>query len=267
MRTPQIHGKILQLAGLSLGQWPAFAAGWWTRKKSGNVPCAFPASRRMLSVPLREFYDGYMFLAETTQGRRELTFFLSKLRTGDIVYDVGAFRGAYGAAVKAAFEDGIPIFLFEPLSRNANGIREVCRLNQFQGFNVVEQAVGSGSPIRGAVDGDCMLRQKATNEEEVTEEFASTTIDHYMAATGMTPTVIKIDVEGFEAEVIEGARQCLSRHKPRLWLEVHPGFLRAKEKSWKDMLKSLTSLGYQITYFDDYNLPEREIAFHVWCES
>jgi hypothetical protein len=38
---------------------------------------------------------------------------------------------------------------------------------------------------------------------------------------GVAPTFIKIDVEGFEAQVLRGATEILSRSRPVIMVEVH----------------------------------------------
>jgi FkbM family methyltransferase len=266
MRTASLSGKLIQLSELPFPQWGAFIQGWLQRGRSGTVPCVFPASRRLVYVPLDEFYESYWFFSECDQGRAELSYLLDRLRPGDVLFDIGAFRGAYGAAAKAMLGDEIEVHLFEPLAENLKRIAAISELNHFRGFEVVGKAVGSGAPIVGAVDsGDQMLRQGSGSS--ATTEFLSTSVDAYVAATGIRPTVMKIDVEGFEADLLEGARQYLSEHRPRLWIEVHPSYLAAQGRTWETLGESLEALGYQQTLFDDYHLPRREKSYHVWCEA
>jgi hypothetical protein len=49
---------------------------------------------------------------------------------------------------------------------------------------------------------------------------------------------IKIDVEGSEAEVLEGARNCLEEYCPNIWIEMNPEYLDAAIHSY-NMLKKL----------------------------
>ena len=49
----------------------------------------------------------------------------------------------------------------------------------------------------------------------------------------LIPDVIKIDVEGFESEVLAGAHQTLVAHKPVLFIETHP------PNSWMPFLETL----------------------------
>ena len=67
-------------------------------------------------------------------------------------------------------------------------------------------------------------------------------MDAYIVETGVVPTVMKVDVEGFELEVMEGARKCLAEHRPRLWLELHPSYLAAQGKRWEEVTSPLKSL-------------------------
>ena len=76
---------------------------------------------------------------------------------------------------------------------------------------------------------------------------------------------MKIDVEGYEWGVLQGAENCLRQRRPRLWLEVHPGFLQAQGKSHEELLDWLRKIGYQLSFFWDSELPAAKKAFHVWC--
>lgn len=49
------------------------------------------------------------------------------------------------------------------------------------------------------------------------------TIDSFCAEHNVQPDVIKVDVEGFEPCVIEGARRLIGQHRPMVWfVELHP---------------------------------------------
>ena len=48
------------------------------------------------------------------------------------------------------------------------------------------------------------------------------TLDSEVNELGLVPSVIKIDVEGWEWEVLKGARKTLEQHRPCLFLSLHP---------------------------------------------
>jgi hypothetical protein len=49
-----------------------------------------------------------------------------------------------------------------------------------------------------------------------------TTLDDEVSDLKLVPTFVKIDVEGAELDVLQGAAQVLARHRPRLLLSLHP---------------------------------------------
>jgi FkbM family methyltransferase len=48
-----------------------------------------------------------------------------------------------------------------------------------------------------------------------------TSLDHVVATTGMAPGLMKIDVDGYELPVVEGALTTLDRHAPAVVIELH----------------------------------------------
>lgn len=59
-------------------------------------------------------------------------------------------------------------------------------------------------------------------------------------------TVLKIDVEGFEAQVLRGATRILAR-RPRLALELHPQLVRQAGDRLEDVISVLQGVGYRGT--------------------
>jgi FkbM family methyltransferase len=58
------------------------------------------------------------------------------------------------------------------------------------------------------------------------------------------PTHLKIDVEGFEEEVLLGARKLLEQFRPVLFLELHGDLIRARGMDPANVLHLLSRLGY-----------------------
>ena len=64
------------------------------------------------------------------------------------------------------------------------------------------------------------------------------TLDHFVA-DHRSPTVVKIDVEGAEEEVLKGAEEVFRRSKPTLICEVH------NERAAEGVAAWLARMGYQ----------------------
>lgn len=61
---------------------------------------------------------------------------------------------------------------------------------------------------------------------------------------GRRVTFIKIDVEGFEPSVIQGALQLLKRDKPTLLIEIYPMLLARHGFTAADVINPLRAIGY-----------------------
>ena len=99
----------------------------------------------------------------------------------------------------------------------------------------------------------------------VAQQFPAITLDSYVEKGAEGPTLMKIDVEGFELEVLRGAHSALTKYHPRLWVEVHPKYLSAQNKSAEDVLKLLRELKYELSFFSDHDSPSSADSYHVWC--
>jgi len=76
------------------------------------------------------------------------------------------------------------------------------------------------------------------------------TLDTYCREQGLSPTVIKIDVEGLETEVLAGARTILEQSRPCLLIEINPLRLAAAGTSGEDLILQLSRLRYRLFHID-----------------
>jgi FkbM family methyltransferase len=267
MRIKSLFGKLIQLKSLPPSLWHSFTSGWLHRQQSGFVPCAVKGCNKLLNVPLRDFYESYEYFCETLRGNAELVYFLKRLKPHEVFYDVGAFRGAYSVISKLKLQENISAHAFEPIAKNVEAMRRICVLNRFEDCKIVPLAVGNGTLLTGRLsEQDVVMFRLGDDEASPAEiEFPAISLDEYIAQGAPPPTLIKIDVEGFELEVLRGACECLAKHHPRLWLEIHPKFLEAQNNSPDKVLNLLREIGYSISFFHDYNPSNPRDTYHVWC--
>lgn len=62
--------------------------------------------------------------------------------------------------------------------------------------------------------------------------------------------LLKVDVEGWEAAVLQGGGEMLRRCRPALWLEFWPDGLRQCGYPPEDLLRDITGWGYMVTMVD-----------------
>jgi hypothetical protein len=74
---------------------------------------------------------------------------------------------------------------------------------------------------------------------------AQVTLDRLAAESDRPITHVKIDVEGFEAEVLAGGRAFLRDRQPWLFLELHGALLRQRGLSPEGLLALLAECGYR----------------------
>src|SRR4051812_45757928 len=134
MHVRQIAGKFVQISNLPLRCWWQFIRGWMQRNHSAIVPCGLPLAKKVIYLPQENFYQSYSFFSESRQGVAELSFFLNRAQPGDIIFDIGSFRGVYGVAAKAAFGDSVQVHAFEHLAKNNEAIKTIAEINRLSRF-------------------------------------------------------------------------------------------------------------------------------------
>jgi FkbM family methyltransferase len=97
------------------------------------------------------------------------------------------------------------------------------------------------------------------------------TIDSYCEKHAIVPSFIKIDAEGSEAEILEGANETLTWHKPTLLVEV--GGVSQERSASRELVESIIKMGYQAYYVSEdlsiipYNLSSRAVPMNLLFKS
>jgi FkbM family methyltransferase len=151
------------------------------------------------------------------------------LRPGDVFYDVGAHIGFFSMIAARLVGEKGKVFAFEAAPENVAALEQNVRRNGLPQIEINPVAVWSKSslvkfkrPYAGALAGAVIELDARASEAapELQIEVQATTLDSF-AEKHPIPRVVKIDVEGAEAEVLEGAKELFQQCRPLLICEVH----------------------------------------------
>ena len=137
----------------------------------------------------------------------DMAFLIHLLREEDLFIDVGANIGSY--TILASGHVGARTLAFEPVPASFERLRENVRLNLLDDVvNIQNKGIGKNpGMLRFTLDADTANHVVSEDEptQDRTVEVLVDTLDSL--TTSLSPRLIKIDVEGFEANVIGGGQR------------------------------------------------------------
>lgn len=159
--------------------------------------------------------------------RLERLFDVVARQESPVVHYVGAEEGEMPALCA---KWGAEVLLFEPNEKVLPNIKAIWEANNlgnaqvFIGFagneTTMPCTVKNITDIEGEVIGDHGFKELHDKGD-----IPVAKIDDLVAYGSKPPTVITMDVEGSEFEVLKGAEQTIRQHKPVILLSLHPEFL------------------------------------------
>lgn len=163
---------------------------------------------------------------------------LEHMQPGDKLIDVGANVGVVTAAALRA--RGI-VWAFEPVTR----YREICE-SRNPSAKVFPYALGSTLGTATIWCDSTNLGWNTMVESKAEPHMAPLQVEVRPLDSFETGCdVLKIDVEGYEAEVIAGAAQTIQRSHPAIIMELGWGVHHPDWQGQVDMMEWLFSIGYK----------------------
>ena len=200
--------------------------GWWYRMLRDAT-----SRRRARKTQYGFTLSGDPTMAVEGWEAEEIGAFLAMIETHDVVADIGANVGMYTCL---AASRGKPVIAFEPSARNLSYLYRNLWDNAFRGVEVFPMGLAR-RPGLGRIYGYGGIASFVPGWAQAREARFTlgplTTLDSVVAGRfGGKRLLIKLDVEGFELEVLAGAEETLRLVPKPTWLieillrdEVIPG--------------------------------------------
>jgi len=182
------------------------------------------------------------------------------INQGDVCYDVGAYRGFFSGVF--ALAGAGQVIAFEPFPDNYAQLQRLAASNPQLPLRIA--LGGEEGMAEFSVMPDSSMGKLAGSSFQSDAPRASVlqvplrTLDGLISENGYPPPqLIKIDVEGAEADVLEGAMKTLQIVRPLLFIEAHSRELANR------CTELLEGLGYNVRVFEKERALVRDSSWQI----
>ena len=169
----------------------------------------------------------------------------------DVILDIGAQYGDYAMIWSKKY--GCMVHSFEIAPENfSNLILNIANnRSRVKAYNI---ALGNGESIKFD------YKEKMSHKNEEGQPIQTVRVDDWVHENKIRPDILKIDVEGAEYEVLQGAQETISSFHPKIILETHSRELREKCEQfmkscgYKLKIEGRTEINYSANFNEVTNL-------------
>lgn len=246
------------------------APGFHRLLKQGAQFTGLPVPKMLCGRPV---WTHFQLWNRVVWGDTVLRWIVERLKPGDVFFDVGAHHGWMSMVAARKTGPKGRVVAFEPSPSSVDFLRYHKRVNGITQLEIVPKAVSkedaAAAPFILIGNGDAVMNSLVELEEVKSDPRGSSVIpveavslDSYTQQTGLVPAMIKIDTEGAELWVCEGARRVLAEDRPALIIATHPAWLPEGQKI-EDLFAMLTSYGYRIVASETMRYRETDFGDYL----
>lgn len=203
-------------------------------------------------LDIGDFLDWHIYYG-LEEGDKKTLYSLA--REGDVVFDVGANIGETSMRLASVVGEKGAVYAFEPDPSNYSKLLANLSLNSFQQLFDIPFALSDEekeyymSNVSERNPAGKRIRSKG--EPDGSSKVKAVTMDSFVQKKNIEKvSLIKIDVEGFEMRVLQGAKKVISQHRPTLFIELDDSNLKEQQSSAKELILFLEDLSYRIIRSD-----------------
>jgi FkbM family methyltransferase len=169
------------------------------------------------------------------------------------IIDVGANFGYFAKEFARLHNRSCAVICFEPVTYNFGILKK--STGKIKNIRIENMALSNTAttieikiPIKktGSIGPALAHMGEETARDYISESIPAVTLDDYIRSNNI-PRVdfIKIDVEGAESLVLEGAKHTLDSHRPSLFCEINNDYTRRIGRNAEDVFTLLFAAGYE----------------------
>lgn len=175
------------------------------------------------------------------------------VKKDDIIIDVGAHIGTYTIPLALQIGNNGKVIALEPNDKNADILEKNISINKLSNVILVRKAAAKQAGMLNLrLTSDPMLSMISTDTDIDATSVKTTDLDSLVDDLSVRRVDwLKIDAEGFELEILEGAKNILKRFEPSIIIESR----QENQKKMKDMLGEY---GYNVRFLaGEYFIAEK----------
>lgn len=199
-------------------------------------------------------------LLENADCVEEMRAFLPLAEQSKVFFDSGAYAGIFSLMYCALRPDGVAV-AFEPSPVMIPAIKRLFDLNELSGrATLVPRAVGKEEgEVTLLLEQIGFVQVVPTQNTKEAVLVSVTTLDAESERQKLRPDLLKIDVEGYELEALQGATRILSQDKPVICLELHLNYLERRGIKPKAVTGLLKQHGYRFFSWKGESLKAEDV--------
>jgi len=184
-----------------------------------------------------------------------------KVKKNDVFVDVGAYIGIFSIPAAKIVGPNGKVLIFEPDPKNFEVLQKSVELNKFENVVLYNKAVvDRQKKIKFFLREDSVASTAYFNEEKTLKHFNE--VPHYLLTEIEIDGIdldsaifqleltrvdwLKIDAEGVEIDVLNGASKTLDKFSPKIVIEIF-------DFNYEKVKKILKSKGYNLEHVDTMN--------------
>lgn len=195
---------------------------------------------------------------------------ISLCKTDDYIIDIGCNIGCVLMNMTSRIGPGGRAYGFEPNPITYKKLVSNLKLNTFPNITVTQAALGNMEglvePVNIVEDnlGRSIVKVTTNNKHDVTSPIF--TLDSFCDRIKLSRlNIVKIDVEGYEQNVILGGLKTIEKFRPTLFIEISYENLTQQDSSPFEIIKLINQFGYSFVRANDNMVITPEYNFDKDC--